>query len=264
VHTLGVHTSALHASPFGSGVPAAQFPAPSHFSMPLHGFPSAHDVPAGRFAPGTQTPVAEHVPAPWHALPAEHVAPGVIVYVIAPVVALHEPTVQTGPLLTFTGAPAQLPAVHTSPVVHGFPSLQVVPSATVGFEHVPVLGLHVPAPWHWSDAAHVRAVPAQAPLVHTSPVVHALPSLHVVPFAAVGFEHAPVLGLQVPATWHWSEAVQVTGLDPVHVPAWQAYAWKHAFGPVQAAPLLALDHDDVELDGVQTWHALDGLAAPAA
>ncbi|PYM17130.1 MAG: hypothetical protein DMD81_10205 [Candidatus Rokuibacteriota bacterium] len=26
-----------------------------------------------------------------------------------------------------------------------------------------------------------------------------------------GFEHTPVAGLQVPARWHWSDAVQTTG-----------------------------------------------------
>jgi len=52
--------------------------------------------------------------------------------------------------------------------------------------------------------------------------VHALPSLQVVPFEAVGFEHVPVVGLHVPTTWHWSLAVQLTGLEPVQTPAAQA------------------------------------------
>ena len=41
------------------------------------------------------------------------------------------------------------------------------------------------------------------------------------PFMAFGFEHIPVIGSQVPAAWHWSSAVQVTGLDPTHMPATQ-------------------------------------------
>jgi len=48
--------------------------------------------------------------------------------------------------------------------------------------------------------------------------VQALPSLQVVPFGAAGLEHWPVLELQVPATWHWSDAAQTTGLLPVQVP----------------------------------------------
>ena len=61
-------------------------------------------------------------------------------------------------------------------------------------------------------------MPVHVPLWQASAVVQAFPSLHVVPFAAVGFVHAPVEGLQVPATWHWSCAVQVMGLLPVQVP----------------------------------------------
>jgi hypothetical protein len=33
-----------------------------------------------------------------------------------------------------------------------------------------------------------------------------------------GLEHVPVDGSHVPATWHWSEAVQTTGFEPTHVP----------------------------------------------
>ena len=51
--------------------------------------------------------------------------------------------------------------------------------------------------------------PVHAPAWHVSVCVHALPSLHAVPFVAAGFEHAPVAGLHVPATWHWSIAVHV-------------------------------------------------------
>ena len=54
--------------------------------------------------------------------------------------------------------------------------------------------------------------------MHTSLSVHALPSLQVVLSATGGFEHTPVAPLQVPATWHWSAAAQVTGFDPVQVP----------------------------------------------
>ena len=85
----------------------------------------------------------------------------------------------------------------------GFPSLQLVPFEAVGFEHAPVLELHVPATWHWSLAVHVTGFePVHAPPWQLSVWVHAFPSLHVVPFEAVGFEHAPVLALHVPATWH--------------------------------------------------------------
>ena len=45
-----------------------------------------------------------------------------------------------------------------------------------------------------------------------------MPSLQPVPFAAAGLEHCPVAESQLPATWHWSEAEQTTGLLPVHTP----------------------------------------------
>jgi hypothetical protein len=64
----------------------------------------------------------------------------------------------------------------------------------------------------WDPGTH-------APAWHASPLVHESPSLHDVPFIAFGFEHTPVAGLHVPATWHWSCALHVTGLPPEHVPA---------------------------------------------
>jgi hypothetical protein len=47
--------------------------------------------------------------------------------------------------------------------------------------------------------------------------------VQAVPFDADGLEHAPVAGLQVPATWHWSLAVHTTALEPVHTPPWQVF-----------------------------------------
>ena len=40
--------------------------------------------------------------------------------------------------------------------------------------------------------------------------VQALASLQAVPLGAVGFEHTPVAGSHVPATWHASEAIHAT------------------------------------------------------
>jgi hypothetical protein len=104
--------------------------------------------------------------------------------------------------------------------VHAFPSLHAVPFAAMGFVQAPVDGLHAPATWHASLAVHVTGFdPTHAPLWHVSLCVHALPSVHAVPSTAAGFEHTPVDGSHVPAAWHWSLAVQVTGLAPVHTPA---------------------------------------------
>jgi len=97
-----------------------------------------------------------------------------------------------------------------------------VPLDATGFEQPPVPPspeLHVPARWHVSEATHTTGgPPTHEPPWHESPAVHALPSEQVVPFAAGGLEQTPVLGEHVPATVHSLDAVQVSGLDPTHVP----------------------------------------------
>ena len=99
--------------------------------------------------------------------------------------------------------PVQTPLAHASAVVQALPSLQAVPSALAGFEHMPVDVEQVPAVWHWSLAVQVLAVPPpQTPLVHVSAVVQAFPSSQVAPSALAGFEHIPVDAAQVPAVWH--------------------------------------------------------------
>ena len=99
------------------------------------------------------------------------------------------------------------------------PSLHAVPSALFGLLQTPVAGAHVPAEWHWSLAVHVTGLaPVQVPAWQVSVCVHPLPSLHAVPLAALGLVHVPVATLHVPAVWHWSLAVHVTGLAPVQTP----------------------------------------------
>jgi hypothetical protein len=123
-----------------------------------------------------------------------------------------------------------------------------------GLEQTPVLGLQVPAVWQESSAVHVTGVPAQLPLVHTSPVVHRFWSLHVVPSGASGFEQVPVEGEQVPATWHWSLAVHVTGVPLVQAPA------KHVSPVKQRSPVLHAVPSGTE----GLLHApVDGLHVPA-
>jgi hypothetical protein len=79
-------------------------------------------------------------------------------------------------------------------------------------------------------------VPTHAPAWHVSLCVHALPSLHAVPSAFAGFEHAPVAGSQVPARWHWSCAVHVTGFAPTQAPFWHVSLWVHALPSLHAVP----------------------------
>jgi hypothetical protein len=87
--------------------------------------------------------------------------------------------------------------------VQALPSLHGEPFGTVGFEHVPVPGLQVPAVWHASSAVHTTGLPlVHAPARQKSPVVQPFPSLQLVPFVATGFEQTPVAGAHVPAGWH--------------------------------------------------------------
>jgi len=144
-------------------------------------------------------------------------------------------------------------------VVHALPSEHAVPFGAGGFEHVPVTGLQVPTPWHWSRAVQRTGVPAHIPAWHVSPVVQALPSLQIVPLAATGFEQLPVAGSQVPARWHWSDAGHVTAV-PVQVPAWQVSPAVHALPSLQAVPLAATGLEQVPVAGSQVparWHWSD-------
>jgi hypothetical protein len=151
--------------------------------------------------------------------------------------------------------------------VQAFPSLHAVPFEAVGFEHVPVPGLHVPGAWHWSLAAQITGLaPAHIPDWHESTCVHVLPSLQLVPLGNAGLEQAPLEGSQVPATWHWSPATQVTGLDPVHVPLWQLSASVHAFPSLQLVPFAAVGFEQAPVAGLQVpavWHSSSAVQVTA-
>jgi len=100
-------------------------------------------------------------------------------------------------------------------------------------------------------------VPVHVPLWQVSVCVQALLSLHAVPFVATGFEQDPVLVLHVPAVWHWSLAVHVTGFAPVHVPLWQVSVCVHALPSLHAVPFVATGFEHVPLPGSQApavWH----------
>src|SRR5215831_15042575 len=161
------------------------------------------------------------------------------------------------------------PAWQASPVVQALLSLQVVPFGAAGFEQTPVVGAQVPATWHWSEAVQTLAVPpVQTPAWQASPVVQALPSLHVVPLVAFGFEQTPVGGPKVPATWHWSDAVQTLAVPPVQAPAWQASPVVQALPSLHVVPLVAFGFEQTPVAGSQvpaTWHwsdAVQTLAVP--
>ena len=106
--------------------------------------------------------------------------------------------------------------------------------------------------WHGSLGVHTTGFdPVHAPAWHVSVCVHALPSLHAVPSGAAGFEQLPVPGSQVPATWHWSLAVQTTGFDPVHTPAWHlSVPCVHAFPSLHTVPFGTAGFEQVPVPGL--------------
>lgn len=146
----------------------------------------------------------------------------------------------------------QVPERHAYAWLQRLFPVHAVPSDAFGREQMPLAGSHTPARWHGSEALHVTGFdPMHVPIWHVSLWVHALPSLHVVPLDAMGFEHVPVLGSHAPATWHWSLAAHETGLDPVHAPLTQAYAWLHLLEPVHAVPSGAAGFEHVPEAGSQ-------------
>jgi hypothetical protein len=107
--------------------------------------------------------------SPWvHALPSLHVVPLATTGLEhAPLAGSHVPARwHWSEAVQATELPAtQAPAWHVSFCVQELPSLHAVPSASAGLEQAPVLGLHDPAEWHWSDAVQVTgSPPTQLPL----------------------------------------------------------------------------------------------------
>src|SRR5262249_5973257 len=72
------------------------------------------------------------------------------------------------------------------------------------------------------------------------------------PSALAGLEQVPVAGLQVPAAWHWSWAVQATGV-PAQTP------WVQTSLVVQASPS---SQGVLSAIGPQVWSAPQGWQAP--
>jgi hypothetical protein len=227
----GLHASTVQVFPSSSAgaVPALQWVAPSQVSRPLQAFPSEHEAPAevGACAtpvegshestvqgfpssttgatPDWHAPVALQTSLPLQALPSEQPVPAAAGVCVTPPLALQASTVHGFPSSTVGATPAwQAPVpLHVSPPLQAFPSEHEVPAAAGGFEQAPDAGSHVPATWQASLAAHaIGLAPVHAPAWHVSLAVQALPSLHALPLAFTGFEHAPVVVLQVPAAWH--------------------------------------------------------------
>src|SRR5438874_2651999 len=171
-------------------------------SVCVQALPSLQGAPSG-LAGLLQVPVAGlQVPAVWHWSEAVH---------------------------TTGSVPTQVPGGQASERVHALPSVRQRVVEGEGLLQGPCAGLQVRAEWTWSDAVHPTGfVPTQAPARQASGGVKPLPSSQGPPSALAGLLQVPVAGLQVPAAWHWSEAVHTTGSVPTQVPSAQASERVHA------------------------------------
>jgi hypothetical protein len=78
-------------------------------------------------------------------------------------------------------------------------ALHVVPSGLLGFEQLPLLGLHVPAEWQASSGVQTIAVPAvHVPLWQVSGVHALLSRSHDVPLDLLMAAGQPVAGAHGP------------------------------------------------------------------
>src|SRR5882724_10306213 len=123
---------------------------------------------------------------------------------------------------------------------------------------MPDAGLQAPAVWHWSAAVQATGLaPMQAPASQVSVCVQALPSSQGAPLGLAGLLQTPDAGLQTPAAWHWSAAVQATGLAPTQAPASQVSVCVQALPSSHGAPLgLAglLQMPDAGSQAPAVWH----------
>src|SRR5947207_8286423 len=110
----------------------------------------------------------------------------------------------------------------------------------------------LPATGYRSSAVQVTVEVGlpQAPFWHVSPLVQALLPLQAVPLALFGFEHTPLIGSQVAATWHSSSAVHVTvqgGLPQATF--WHVSPLVQALLSLQAVPLALVGFEHTPLTG---------------
>src|SRR2546427_527353 len=228
--TLLPSTTLFRAAVHTRGLAPTQAPA-SQVSVCVQALPSLHGAPLS-LGGLLQTPVAGlQVPAVWH----------------------WSAAVQATGL-----APTQAPASQVSVCVQALPSLHGAPLGLAGLLQMPVAGSQAPAVWHLSAAGQTTGLaPTQAPASQVSVCVQALPSLYGAPSGLAGLLQTPDAGLPVPAVWHWSAAVQTTGLAPTQAPASQVSVCVQALPSSQATPLgLAglLQMPDAGSQAPAAWH----------
>lgn len=157
-----------------------------------------------------------------------------------------------------------LPQVRHEPFTQPPVPLHTVPSGALATPQRPVVLLHPAETLQTSvTGGQVTGLPpVQIPAWQVSPVVQPLPSEQAAPFDLTGFEQSPVDGEQVPALWHWSSALHVTGFVPTQEPLWQTWSPKHLLpSPLQDSPSRAASQ--VPVAALQTVHSPQLTGVPA-
>jgi hypothetical protein len=236
----------LHRSPWVQALPSSHrgrfgLAAPSH--LPVVGLHSLQVVGLlqSTAVPAWQVPFWQWSPIVHMLLSAlQDALLSLLANTQAPVASLQVPgdTWQVLVLVQTLGVPVQTPPMHLScPGVQTLPSLQLVPLGLGGL-HMPVMGSQLF--WQFVGAGQVLAMPARhVPVWQLSPTVHRLPSSQGVPLSLDGLVQVPVIGLQVPAVWHWFGIGQVTGLVPLQVVPMQTSVRVQRLPSLQARPLRA-------------------------
>ena len=99
------------------------------------------------------------------------------------------------------GTPRHTPEVQTSLTVQKVPSSQAVPLDASGEGQRPVAGSQILGHCG-SDSQITGSLPVHVPAWQVSVWVQASPSSQAEPSALLGVEQMPLVGSQVPATWH--------------------------------------------------------------
>jgi len=152
-------------------------PSSQFIGGPLWQTPALHASPTVQEFPSEQGPVMSVWPqasVPGSQISAVQGLESSHTLTCAQDVPVQESTVHGSPSLQFSGVPLwQAPLLHTSPAVHGFPSLQDAVLLLCA-QDVPVQESVVQA----LPSSQFSGVPLrQAPLLQTSPAVHGFPSL---------------------------------------------------------------------------------------
>lgn len=210
----------------------------SHASPDGRGRVIWHPHPPGRGAssPGSTPPVLAASPPP-----APDAATAVVAELdVAPLDVAELEVAPPAPVLAVLAPPRPPPPLLVAAPPPPAPAVTSPPPAPLAVAEPP------PVPLALDDAPPAPALADEpppdppAPLLLVDPTMQTPPEQeppgHALPSGLIGLEHWPVAGSQTPASWQSSEAAQITGLAPMHAPAWQVSSCEQALLSSHAAP----------------------------